>query len=229
MRSSRPGWQGRLLRGATSRATPQSTTVRARPCWRASTLTAAPPARSPPSARSRRSERPRRRAQPGRGRLRRRPFAAAQLGCGALDLTQAQRKLPRRPSEPRVWSCGPACVAGLGELRVGDVGNQGRWAFMACSTFIRWSAARRCRPARSMAVARQVARRQRSGDGFRARAGGGLVAPQVANKGYWSSRYPIGRSTTPGLRWAARQPAGGFQLRLAWKWFTQPTHRQAMG
>ena len=32
-------------RGAKSWRTPQSTTVRASPCWRASTLTAAPPAR----------------------------------------------------------------------------------------------------------------------------------------------------------------------------------------
>jgi hypothetical protein len=39
LRSSSPA------RGAKSRRTPQSTTVSARPCWRASTLTAAPPAR----------------------------------------------------------------------------------------------------------------------------------------------------------------------------------------
>ncbi|MCY1381244.1 hypothetical protein D9M69_691270 [compost metagenome] len=38
-RDTRPG------RGWKSRRTPQSTTVSARPCWRASTLTAAPPAR----------------------------------------------------------------------------------------------------------------------------------------------------------------------------------------
>ncbi len=45
LRTSSCGWPGAAERGAKSRATPQSTTVRARPCWRASTFTAAPPAR----------------------------------------------------------------------------------------------------------------------------------------------------------------------------------------
>ncbi len=42
---SRRGMPGAPSRGGTDAATPQSATVSARPCWRASTLTAAPPAR----------------------------------------------------------------------------------------------------------------------------------------------------------------------------------------
>ncbi len=133
------GWPGAASRGAMSRATPQSTTVSARPCWRASTLTAAPPARkfsticqvtSLGKADTPRAARPWS------------PAKTTICGCSSRGDSvpriwpMRSASCSRRPSEPRglvLWSslCCRAWVScGLAMSAI-----RGRWAFMAWFNF----------------------------------------------------------------------------------------------
>ena len=157
LRSSRLGWPGAASRGAMSRATPQSTTVRARPCWRASTLTAAPPARKFSTicqvTSLGKAETPRAA----------RPWSPAKTTiCGCSSRGDAvpwiwprrSASCSRRPSEPRglvLWSslCCRAWVScGLAMSAI-----RGRWAVMAWFNFQkRFGAARTHGTARCVTV-----------------------------------------------------------------------------
>ena len=105
-------------------------------------------------------------------------------------------------------------LRGLGELRVGDVGNQGQVVIHGLFNFQSGGARpadagprdqRRCAPGGTRRQGQAMASRPRWAAAWSRRRWAIRVAGHRAG--------PIGRST-PGLRWQARQPAGGFQLRL---------------
>ena len=239
--SSRRGWPEAASRGNVSRHSRSPPPVRScGPCWRASTLHGGvrrPRKFSTISPVSRRWGRPRRCARPGwspahahdqhvPGLLQPisaaapRDSALAHASCARLRVAQASRGAWSRRSSQ--------CCRAPGELRAWrDVGNQGRAPWLV-STFNQVERGPQMQgPARSMAV-RAGGHRRGSGQARLRRPsadGGGLIAPQVGDEGWWSSRRsPLVEVHEVFDRQAAASQAVS-SSGLAWKWLTQPTHR----
>ena len=225
LRSSRRGWPGAASRGAMSRATPQSTTVRARPCWRASTLTAAPPARKFSTicqvTSLGKAETPRAA----------RPWSPAKTTiCGCSSRGDAvpwiwprrSASCSRRPSEPRglvLWSslCCRAwvsCGSAMSAIR-------GRWAFMACSTFNQVERGPQMQACAINGGARRVSTPwQDQARASRPRWAAAWSRCRWAIRGCWSSRWPHwSKYTRSSMGRRGSQPAVS-SSGLAWKWLT---------